>query len=67
MFPSPIKRIRVKIGFIKPEIGGVSINKYPGIKSLKPFLKNLNTFSILLINHSNFLLSFNFKTKGPTP
>jgi len=23
MFPSPIKRIRAKIGFIKPEIGGV--------------------------------------------
>jgi len=59
--------IRAKIGFIKPEIGGVSINKYSGIKSLKLFLKILNTFSILLINHSNFLLYFNFKTKGTTP
>jgi len=63
----PNKRIRAKIGLIKPEIGGVAIKKYSGIKSLKPFLKNSNIFSILLIYHQNFLLYFNFKTKGVTP
>jgi len=34
MFPSPIKRIRAKIDFIKPEIGGATIKKYSRIKSL---------------------------------
>jgi len=67
LFPSPIKRIRAKIGLIKPELGGAAIKKYSGIKSLKPFLKNSNIFSILLIYYPNFLLYFNFKTKGLTP
>jgi len=67
MFPSSIRRIRARISFIAPEIGGNAIKKYSGIKSLKPFLKNLNILSMLLIYRSNFLIYFYFKTKGPTP
>ena len=44
MFPSSIRRIRARIGFITPEIGGDAIKKYSGIKSLKPILEKFKYF-----------------------